>query len=86
MQQEEADSFTLEVSQHFLVPHCKQYCIYVFPEKISQASLLSSTKYFQNRIIMFGLDIMERLKYTRCSHSAVSIGNNIFPNGVMKFQ
>jgi hypothetical protein len=50
MQQEEADSFTLEVSQH-------QYCIYVFPEKISQASLLSSTKYFQNIIIMFGLEV-----------------------------
>jgi hypothetical protein len=49
MQQEKADSFTLEVSQHSLVTHCKQYCIYVFPEKNSQASLLSATKYFQNR-------------------------------------
>ncbi len=58
MQQEEADSFTLEVSQHSLVPHCKQYCIYVFPEKISHASLLSSTKYFRNRIIMFGMEFM----------------------------
>jgi hypothetical protein len=26
------------------------------------------------------------IQFTRCNNSAVSIGNNIFPNGIIKFQ
>jgi hypothetical protein len=55
-------------------------------KRFGQASLLISTTYFQNRIIMFCLELCYSVETynTRCSHSAVSIGNNIFPNGVMK--
>ncbi len=33
--------------------HCKQFSIYLFPKRFSQASRLISTKYVKNRIIMF---------------------------------
>ncbi len=53
------------------------------------ARLTSNIKYIlylQNRIVMFCLELWYSAeKYsTRCSHSAVSMGNNIFPNGIMK--
>jgi hypothetical protein len=38
---------------------------------------------------MFCLELSysrQQYRSTRCSHSAVSIGNNIFPNIIMKFQ
>ncbi len=65
--------------------HCKQFFIYVFPKRFSRASLLISTTYLQNKIIMFCLELWFSLeKYEwgiRCSHSAV-----IIPNGIMKLQ
>jgi hypothetical protein len=43
---------------------------------------------FANRIIIFCLEILNSVeKYsTRCSHSAASIGNNIFPEGIIKLK
>ncbi len=73
-------------SKSFIL-HCKQFSIYVYSQKrFSQASLQISTKYFHNRIIMFCLELwyFVETNSTKCSHSAVSIGNNIFPNGIMK--
>ncbi len=61
-------------------------------KRFSQASLLISTKYFQNRIIMLCLELQyytvfcREVQYYRCSRSAVTIGNNIFPIGIMKLQ
>ncbi len=42
-----------------IAPYCKQFSSYVFPKKIkpSLTSLLTSTKYFQSRIIMFCLKL-----------------------------
>ncbi len=67
-----ANNFTFMYSQ-------KRFC---------QASLLISTRHFQNRIIMFRHELWYSAgKYsTRCSHSAFRIGKNIFPNWIMKFQ
>jgi hypothetical protein len=38
--------------------HSKQFSVYIFPKRIySQASLLIPTKYFQNRIVIFCLEL-----------------------------
>ncbi len=37
--------------------HCKLFSIYVFPKRFSQASLLISNKYFQNKIKIFCLEL-----------------------------
>jgi hypothetical protein len=108
--------------------HCKQYSIYAFPKRFNQTSLILSTKYFHNRIIIFYLElcsdkkeeknsltykeiqsgavaksymrkgflIYEEMRFdfffsvifcsTRCSHSSVCIGHNIFPHRVMKLR
>ncbi len=67
-----------KVTTHILF---KQISFYVFPKRFSQASLLTLTTYFQNRIMMFCLELLYFVeKYsTRCSHSAVIMGNKIFP-------
>jgi hypothetical protein len=59
-----------------------------FQKWFSQASLLISTKYFKNRIIMFCVELWYSVeKYiTRCSHSTVSIGNNMFKNVIIKLR
>jgi hypothetical protein len=54
--------------------HCKQFPFMYSQKRFSQDSLLISTKYFH---------ILER---STKIYSAVSIGNNIFPNIIMKFQ
>jgi hypothetical protein len=59
-------------------------------ERFSKASLIISNKCFQNPICDVLSGIMEFYGevqyYSRCSHSAVSIGSNIFPNGITKLQ
>jgi hypothetical protein len=62
----------------------------MYSQKIfSKASLPIFIKYFQNRIIIFCLELYyswREVQCYKCSLSIVSIGNNIFPNGFMKFQ
>jgi hypothetical protein len=57
-------------------------------KRVSQVSLLISTIYFQNIIIMFCMELCYSVeKYNvRCRHSDLSIGNNIFRNGIMKLE
>jgi len=47
-----------------------------------------SFKYLQNRIKIISPVLQYSVENysTRCSHSAVSIGNNIFPKGIMKIR
>jgi hypothetical protein len=78
--------------QQLTAPHTYLNCtpnnfpFMCFQKRFNQVSLLKSVKYFQNRIIMFCLELSYSVeKYiTRCNHSTVSIGNNIFPNRIMK--
>jgi hypothetical protein len=55
-------------------------------KRFSQASFLISTKYFQNRIIMFSLKLFYSVQCQMQPLSCRHIGNTIFPNGIMKFQ
>ncbi len=61
-------------------PHCKQFSIYVFPQKIWPSPLQLTTKYFQHNVLS------EITAFSRKKSTAVSIGNNIFSNGIMKLQ
>jgi hypothetical protein len=54
--------------------------------RFSQASLLISSTYFQNIIIMFCLGYSVEKYSTKCSHLAVSIGNNTYLYRIMKSQ
>jgi hypothetical protein len=67
--------------------HYKQFLIYVFPERLSRTPLLNNNYIFikQNYNILCRIMIFWREeRYTRCSHSADSIGKKIFPKEIMK--
>ncbi len=75
--------------------HCTLQTIFllcIHKKRFSQVSPLITIKHFQNRIMFCqNYDILQRSTVLLYMHimqhnSAVIIGNNIFPNGVMKFK
>jgi hypothetical protein len=51
------------VMDRVVAQHCKQFSIYLFLKRFSQASRLISTKYVKNRIIMFCLELSYSEEY-----------------------
>jgi hypothetical protein len=58
------------------------------PKRFGQASLLiSNISKTELQCSVWNYDILQVSNYrTRYGHSVVSMGNNIFPNGIMKLQ
>ena len=63
---------------------CKQFYIYEFPKKICQASLLISTKYFQNWIRMFCLELWYSVEKYICQHREQHISKRNYEISVVQ--
>ncbi len=56
---------SLQPLSHLSSHHCKQFLFMYSQKRFSQASLLISTKFFQNRIIMFCLELLHSVLHCR---------------------